>query len=294
VLVVEVLLRLGGVATRAQLIEMSSRAEVDRALADGAVVAPARGRYALPVVDEARAAAHRLSGVVSHRSAALWWGWSVRSEPPEPDVILPKNRKVTPEQRRGVAVHRALLGPDDVTDGVTSKDRTLLDCVRSLPFPEGLSIADSALRSGFPPARLRALARDAAGPGGHTARRVAAEASGLAANPFESCLRAIAVGVPGLSVRAQVGIRDPGFLGRPDLVDERLRIILEADSFEWHGGRADLAKDARRYNAFVVHGWLVLRFSWEDVMLHPQLVERILIAAVAERTEQLCPRCRAA
>ena len=59
------------------------------------------------------------------------------------------------------------------------------------------------------------------------------------------------------------------FLGRPDLVDEHLRIVVEADSFEWHGERAALRADARRYNAFVVNGWLVLRFCWEDVMFHP-------------------------
>ena len=56
----------------------------------------------------------------------------------------------------------------------------------------------------------------------------------------------------------------------------------------------DLCRDARRYNAFVVHGWLVLRFSWEDVMLHPDDVRAVLEAAVAERTQQLCPGCRAA
>jgi len=34
--------------------------------------------------------------------------------------------------------------------------------------------------------------------------------------------------VPGLHVKPQVSVYDPHFLGRPDLVDERLGIILEA------------------------------------------------------------------
>ena len=51
--------------------------------------------------------------------------------------------------------------------------------------------------------------------------------------------------LPGLTVEPQVSIRaGHEFLGRPDLVDERLGIILEADSFEWHGDRAALARDA--------------------------------------------------
>ena len=79
---------------------------------------------------------------------------------------------------------------------------------------------------------------------------MAAQASPLAANPFESVLRSICDDVPGLRVRPQVEIHDPHFLGRPDLVDDELRLVLEADSFEWHGGRAALARDASRYNAF--------------------------------------------
>jgi len=77
-------------------------------------------------------------------------------------------------------------------------------------------------------------------------------------------------------------------------VDERLKVILEADSFEWHGGRSALTRDARRYNAFTIAGWLVLRFSWEDVMFHAPDVEAVLRAAVAGRVEVACPTCRPA
>jgi very-short-patch-repair endonuclease len=112
-------------------------------------------------------------------------------------------------------------------------------------------------------------------------RRVARLASPRAANPFESVLRAIADDVPGLDVRAQVSIREPDIVARPDLVDVRLRIVLEADSFEWHGGRSQLSADARRYNLLVVNGWWVLRFSYEHVMLQPDYVRRVLVAMVA-------------
>jgi very-short-patch-repair endonuclease len=119
-------------------------------------------------------------------------------------------------------------------------------------------------------------------------------ATAEAANPFESALRGIAVDVDGLNVRPQVSIYDPHFLGRPDLVDERLGIILEADSFEWHGSRAALQRDARRYDVFVVRGWLVLRFAWEDVMFDQTWVRSILEAAVAQQADRRCVGCRAA
>jgi very-short-patch-repair endonuclease len=291
----EALELLGGVATRSQLIEISSRREVDAALAAGSVVSVARGRYALPTADAALRSAHQLAGVVSHRSAALRWGWAVKTPPDEPDVTVPRNRKLTPDQQRGVAIHRVDLDRDDIRDGVTSQDRTLLDCLRDCPFDEALAVADSALRDGFPPSRLARLARNARGPGSRQIRRVAAEARAEADNPFESALRAVALDVPGLNVRPQVPLFSKSeFLGRPDLVDEDLCIVLEADSFEWHGDRAALRWDARRYDAFVVAGWLVLRFAWEDVMFDQDWVRSILEAAVAERTEPRCQGCRAA
>ena len=58
-------------------------------------------------------------------------------------------------------------------------------------------------------------------------------------------------------------------------------MILEADSFEWHGDRAALRRDARRYNLLVVDGWIVLRFAWEDVMFDPAYVREVLVAVVA-------------
>lgn len=283
----EVLVQLGGVTTRAELVRLTSRAEVDAALAASRVVVLSRGRYALPETDDALRAAHRLCGTVSHFSAALHWGWAVKQPPAVPEVTLPPNRKLTREQRRGAVIHRMILEPDDVVGGVTTRERTLVDCLRSSDFAAGLAVADSALRGGFSASRLSSLAEGVRGPGARRARRAAAEASELADNPFESCLRAIALEVPGLRVRPQVPIFNrTEFLGRPDLVDEDLQLVLEADSFAWHGGRSDLRRDARRYNAFVVSGWLVLRFAWEDVMFDPAYVSEVLAAAVHERSQR--------
>jgi hypothetical protein len=201
--VVEVRHALGGVASRAQLVEKTSRAEVDAALASRAVVVIAHGRYALRAADEARRAAHRLTGVASHLSAALHWGWAVKTPPSAPHVTLSRSRKVTLAQRRGIEVHRAELTSDEIVDGFTSQDRTLVDCARSVEFDEALAVADSALREGFSHSRFVALARDLRGPGSQQVRRVADEARAEAANPFESVLRAIALDVPRLHVRLQ-------------------------------------------------------------------------------------------
>lgn len=290
----ELMTVLGGVATRAQLLEVVSRADLQQALASGEVVRGARDRYALASTDEAVATAHALSGVLCLTSAALHHGWAVKTVTDRPHVAVPKNRRVSAAQRARAAVHRAHHPGDDVVDGiVTSKEVTATQCLRSLPFDEALAVADSAARAGDL-AVLRRAARTARGPGAARVRAVAAAASADAANPFESVLRAIALGVDGLCVEPQRLITSVTPWARPDLVDTRLRIVLEADSFEWHGQRAALRRDARRYNALVADGWLVLRFSWEDVMHDPAGVRAVLVAATARRTQLLCPACGAA
>ena len=74
-------------------------------------VAVARGRYALAAADEAVVAAHRLSGAVSHVSAAVRDGWQVPVMPVLPHVTVPKGRTPTRAQRAGVELHRTDLGP---------------------------------------------------------------------------------------------------------------------------------------------------------------------------------------
>ena len=277
--VTEVLAELGGVATWGTLLRRVGRTPLERAVAVGDVVRLSRGQYALAQVDGDRKVAAGLRAVLGLASAALHHGWAVKSVPDRPHLFLSRGRHVDP--RVPAHLHRAELRRSDVRDGVTTEEVTLAQCLRKLPFDEALAIADSALRMGVADSVLKRLAAEARGPGSAQMRRVAREASAEAANPFESVLRAAALDVPGLSVRPQVVIREPGIVARPDLVDETSRIVLEADSFEWHGGRAALSADASRYNLLVVNGWTVLRFSYEHVMTQPGFVRQVLVAAVA-------------
>jgi very-short-patch-repair endonuclease len=264
-----------------------SRAELRAALAAGEIVRDARGRYAVPVAHEALRAANRLSGVVSHRTAALHWGWEVKTVPDRPDVTVRRKRHLAAGQAVGVELHWADLGADEVTDDVTSIDRTLVDCLRSLPFDEALAVADSALRHrDISKPRLIELAGSIKGPGARQARRVAQEATHLAANPFESVLRAIGLDVPGLHLVAQVVIADHEGRGRADLVDRERRLVVEAESHSFHSRRGALRRDCRRYTKLVLLGWRVLRFAWEDVMFHPDYVRRCLVEAVRLTDEQ--------
>jgi len=270
----------GGFVLRADLLEHVPRAEVDAALRSGEIVADGRGRYATPATDEAVRSALRLGGVLCLTSAALHHGWAVKAVPAQPHVSVPRNRKLSAERRQGVRVHWRTWAAEDVNGMVTGVEATLLQCLTQLPFDEALAVADSALREGVPPSTLRRVAMTARGPGAPQARRVAREARPDAANPFESVLRAISLDVPGLRLVPQLLVALPDRDVYPDLVDVDLAILAEADSFAWHGDRAALVRDAHRYNQMAVAGWLVLRFSWEQVMLQPEVVRAVLVAAV--------------
>jgi very-short-patch-repair endonuclease len=269
--------RFGGVARRQDLMPLTTGLDLRAAVLSGEIVRDARGRYSLASADEARRTAHAVTGVLSHTSAALHWGWPVKAVPDRPHVTVRRKRRLSAGQRQLVVPHWRDLTPDEVVDGVTSCARTLVDCLTDLPFDEALSIADSALRARAISAKeLIALAASARGGGTRQARRVAALADRRPANPFESVLRAIAADVAGLEVTPQLTIETPRLIASPDLVDPRRRIVLEADSHTWHSSRKALRRDCRRYNALVLDRWTVLRFTWEQVMFEPDDVRSCL------------------
>ena len=288
--VVQALTRLGGVSDHATLVRLVPRRAVAAACAAGDVIRVSRNLYALPAANEARLAAARLSGVVSHLSAALAHGWKVKRPPVLPMVTVRRNR--SPGAVDGVDVRFGDWRPDELDGVVTGPVRTVVDCARGLPFDEALAVADAALRSGQV---TREQLEEAAGTSPRTGRpaalRVARCASGLAANPFESVLRATALGVPGLSVVPQGAV---GTVGHADLTDARLRIAVEAESFEFHALPEAFRYDIRRYTAMTRLGWLVVRFVWEDAMHRPAYVHDTLADVVALRTQQKAVRAKRA
>jgi very-short-patch-repair endonuclease len=274
----QALARLGGVGDAAAVLSLTSRSRLRRALRRGEVVRDVRGRYSLPGLDDAVRAANALAGVLVEDSAAQYHGWETKHRPATPCVAVPRKRKVRPDRRRGLRVRYLDLSPADVSGMATVPGATVMHCAARLRFDEALSIADSALRH-LDVTRRELVERAEAMPARYRTQclRVAEHADGRSANPFESVLRAIALDVPGLSVEPQVWVDG---IGRPDLLDRQQRLVVEADSFEFHGRRAALKADCERYNAFVLAGWTVLRFSWEHVMFDPGYVRSVLTGLV--------------
>jgi very-short-patch-repair endonuclease len=277
-------LRRSGTATYGDLVALSGRSALRRALDAGLVVRRARGRYVLPDTPDPLLTAVRLAGVVSHESAAEHWGLWLPSSPDRPHVtVKPTRGRVAVE---GAVLHWSPLRPDDITGHVTSPLRTVLDVARTSAPSTALAVADSALRQRFVrPTQLRLAVEGLRGPGSRRAKRVIARADRRSESVLESVLRCIVLDAGLLGFEPQVLIGDDDFMARVDLANRAKRLVLEADSFEHHGHRVALARDCERYSELTVRGWRVLRFAWEHVMFRPQWVA----ATVARACEQPLP-----
>jgi very-short-patch-repair endonuclease len=286
---------LGGSATWGELLEVTTGHAVKTAVRRGRVVRLRRGRYGLHSVEEHRREAHRRTAVRSHLSAAAAHGWPVKQPPTQPWLTVARKRHLTAADRVGVHVTYRDLDRSEVADGITTPVRTVVDCALRLPFDEALVVADAALRCGDArPYELADAVTRLRGIGAPEARLVVAAADGRAANAFESVLRAICLQVPGLRVTPQVAIADDGIWAVVDLADVGLRLVVEAEGFALHGTRNGLVRDCHRYTELTVLGWHILRFTWEDVMHHPEWVRWALEAWVAQHHGRVGPRAAGA
>lgn len=306
---------LGGVASTADLVAASSWAALRACTAEGSVVRSGHGVYTLSTCadpalgaparawarwhegpSEAEAAAliarHAIArgrdGALSHLCAASHRGWPILREPSRIDIAVPLGRKTAgvPGQAPVHCRTRDLTAAERA-DHVTAPIRTVLDCARDLPLVEALAVADSALRCGDVGAtELRTAAHRVRGPGSVRARKVAAAADARAANPFESALRAVHLGIPGLSLVPQVEIGGDGFAARVDLADERLRIVIEGDSYAFHGDREAFERTQRRQVELTGRDWVVLPYSFRAVTREPEWVRAATQAVVYVRAER--------
>lgn len=183
--IVEILQK-AGASTFADLTSLVSARAVRSALAAGRIRRLAKGVYALPEQADPMTVARAHGGVLSHQSAAIAWGFQVLTRPLAPHVTIHRNLHL-----RNVKLP-CVLHRQDVPelDGLTTPLRTVLDCARSLPFGEALTVADSALRLGaISTSELLAAADQASGNGCRQIRRVAEFADSRAESALESMLR---------------------------------------------------------------------------------------------------------
>jgi very-short-patch-repair endonuclease len=162
--------------------------------------------------------------------------------------------------------------------------RTVLDCARVLPFAESLAVADAALATGrLSHDELVAATAAMRGPACPNARRTSATAIHNSGSFLESMLRALLISEAVDGFEPQLLVSSGWFRARVDLGHRAARLAVEAEGFEFHGSRRDFAADCHRYDELGAAGWLVLRFTYEQVIGDPAWVVAMIRAALAQR-----------
>lgn len=280
--VAQFLMHQGGWATFADLVRVVSRHAVSKALERGEIQRIAAGIYALPGLPADTATVLAYDGVLSHVSAAAASGLPLLVPPEKPHVMVPPHRR--PRPGPPAVLHWAEVSSGERRERITSLSRTVLDCSRMLPFAEGLAVADAALATGrLHVEELIAGAVALRGAGCPNARRVATAATPLAGSFLESMLRALLIDAGIEGFEPQVLVTSHRFRARVDLGHRLAMLALEAEGFEFHGSRRDFAADCYRYDELNAAGWLVLRFTYEQIIGDPTWVVANVRAALAQR-----------
>lgn len=263
--VIDAITSLGGTARWIELREHVSQRALERAVHDKEIVRIGRGVYRLANLPEPQAT---LPGVYSHVTAAEIWELGVLHKTKITHITVPHSTRRI-EVPANTKVHYADLSPDATDRRTTRPLQTVLDCSRTCRFDEALAIADTAVRVRMitKPALIEAAAQ-LRGPGSRQARRIAELCDERSHSPLESALRALLIEAGLIFFEPQYAARAANgqVLAKVDLGDPVTGVLLEADSFLFHGHRGQLEWDARRYSVLVAHGYLVLRFAYEHVL----------------------------
>lgn len=229
--------------------------------------------------------------VLSHWSAAVLHGLPLLGDWPM-RVHVTGGRVEAIRSSGLVQRHCAPLTPADVVliDGVrvTAVTRTVLDLIRSLPFRDGVVVADAALhrRVTADAELLDTLAGQRRWPGVRQARRVLAFADARSESVGESASRVVhhELGLP--PAELQVAVHDAeGFVGRSDFGWEDQRTVGEFDGKTKYGvdnAATDtgdiLWREKKREDRLRGAGREVARWRWWHLE-HPLAMEGIIRAA---------------
>jgi len=205
--------------------------------------------------------------------------------PPSEDVhVIVPNRRAG---RQHLVSHRLRLGPGDVTRvgiaWVTTRRRTIFDCVGRLPDAESESVMSWAITREL--MTHEELDRAVAGRPrwwGNTRRRQAlADTANGALGAAERRLHGVLESAWITGWLADQKTWDlAGLIGRADILFLRERLIVEMDGAAYHGADK-FQSDRTRQNRLVNAGYTVLRFTWADVTERPAYVAAQIRLALA-------------
>lgn len=276
----------GGVVTRKQAAAAGVGAGLERLARRGLIARIARGVYAvsaMAVIVEPWVVTCASNVVLSHLSAAAWWGVDLPVAPKRMHVTAPRNRGRRRDAVAGVRLHRADLRPRDRCRlrgvPVTTPLRTALDVARHESLECAVSVVDAFFRRGLlDHSEFVGAVRRAAGPGRRRMQLVAQLVDPAAGSVLESLVRVLLWRnrlLPPVSQHL-LEHRPSGWRGHLDFAWPALRVALECDGYEWHAAREPFQKDRRRWSTLSRMHWHCGVVTWFDVTADPAYVVRLV------------------
>ncbi len=167
---------------------------------------------------------------------------------------------------------------------MTTAARTVIDLARSYPYSAGVALADAALHLELTTHAGMVAVRDAceSWPGIQRAAQVIDFADGAAESPLESRSRVTFAlgGLPAPILQAVILLRDGG-RARVDFLWTKWRVIGEADGRLKIQRPADLWAEKLREDALRELGYEVVRWTWDEIVNHPEIVVARILRAIA-------------
>ena len=198
-------------------------------------------------------------------------------------VVVPTGRPA----RGALTPHEFRLDPDDVVHALgvplTTQRRTILDCLgRLAPGPALDLLAWVSSRRLLVFDEMSAWIADHPARWGNPARTRAAERLARGAvNPAEDRLHQILRGARIKGWLANASLQEHiGIWAQADVYFPAVRLVVEVDGRRAHGdGR--FQSDRTRQNQLVAAGCTVLRYTWDDLVVRPQVVASQIRAMIA-------------
>jgi len=305
---VQVALKQFGVASAADLAACQvSRKWLRRRIETGEWIRLHRGVYrqgsSEPNVDQLEMAAMLAAGdgaVLSHTSAARRLGVDVpRNESVQ--ITIPASRNIA--KLIGVQIWRSrdLIQPHITKRGpflLTHLARTMLDLASVLDNAWLRATFDSALRQRKTNLAWISRALRDHGRGRRGAERLRAlvaeyrredEVSDSVLESFGIELGRATGRKPKLHWQVLDGER---LIAEVDFAWPEVRLCVELDGWSQHGTRAAFVRDRARDRALLRLGWMVLRYTWQDVTVDREAVIGELVSTYDYRARSLRSRAR--
>lgn len=288
-----------GVFSRAQAMKAGfSRDAIGRRIRAGRWIAVYPGVYRLPgapfSTDQGHMAAVLAGGpnaVLSHESAGLRWGLD-GCRPGTPYITTTRNLSCASTirvfRRRSLVPHadRATMAPIPLT----TPARTVIDLAAIFSTSRLQHALDSALHRGLTTVeqllwRLESL-NSRGRPGTASLRALLEEASpnptphSMLERRFIKLAETAGISLPQRQFEIDIGWDRPIHV---DFAYPPIKLAIETDGYGVHSSRSQWIADRRRDAALIALGWIVLRFSWDDVQSRPEYVVATIQMVLRQR-----------